>query len=274
MPQAYTKLDTARERELLKLIKETFPEGVFRTQDLRSRPEVYRRWQDWPILLDRLRKKEWIVLLEKGKYIFGDLLSSQASDSFVIGNLLISPSAIAYQSALNHYGWTEQIPNVVFVQTIKQKASKEILSVRYKFIKVRAQKFYGIRDEWSGPARYKITDPEKTIIDCFDLPQYAGGFVEAVKGLYAAHRDLDKEKLWHYAESIGNQTVMKRIAYLSELYDLKDFAQFRENVLVRLTKTYSTLDPLSLLTGKRTCRWRLLLNVSDQALLDMAEGIY
>jgi|LGVF01.1.fsa_nt_gb predicted transcriptional regulator of viral defense system len=274
MAQIYTNTTTAREMDLLKWIKETFPEGVFRTQDLRFRPEVYQRWRDWPMILYRLRKKEWIVLLEKGKYVFGDLLSSQAGDSFVIGTRLISPSAIAYQSALNHYGWTEQIPNVVFVQTIKQKASKEILNVRYKFIKVRAQKFYGVRDEWSGVARYKITEPEKTIIDCFDLPQYAGGFVEAVKGLYAAHRDLDNEKLWHYAASIGNQTVMKRIAYLSELYDLESFVQFREKVLARLTKTYSTLDPLSHPTGKRTYRWKLLLNVSDQALLNMAEGIY
>lgn len=65
MAQIYTNTTTAREMDRLKWIRETFPEGVFRTQDIRFSPEVYRRWRDWPMILDRLRKKEWVILLTK-----------------------------------------------------------------------------------------------------------------------------------------------------------------------------------------------------------------
>ena len=39
---------------------------------------------------------------EKGKYTLNE---------FIIGSLLVTPYSVAYWSALNFYGMTEQIPN-------------------------------------------------------------------------------------------------------------------------------------------------------------------
>ncbi|MFH1147981.1 MAG: type IV toxin-antitoxin system AbiEi family antitoxin [Pseudomonadota bacterium] len=269
----YSKTATPEEVDLLKSLKEAFPQGSFTMRELKT--EWGDNWNSGKRrTLDRLRNKGWVILLEKGKYGFGELVSSDVMNSFVIGTRLVSPSAIAYQSALNHYGWTEQISNVVFVQTTKRKTAKLVQNVRYQFVTVADKKFFGIANEWSGPAKYQITDPEKTILDCFDLPEYAGGFAEIVKSFYAARKDLDKEKLWQYTERLNNQTVMKRIGYVSELYGLEDFAEFRKKALSRLTKTSSILDPLSAQTGRIVYKWRLLLNVSDEALRSMGQGAY
>ena len=49
---------------------------------------------------------------EKGEYTLHE---------FIIGSLLVKSSAIAYRSALNYHGFTEQIPNTVLVQTTVRK---------------------------------------------------------------------------------------------------------------------------------------------------------
>ena len=46
---------------------------------------------------------------DKGKYTL---------NGFIIGSLLVTPYSVAYWSALNFYGLTEQFPNTVFLRTV------------------------------------------------------------------------------------------------------------------------------------------------------------
>jgi predicted transcriptional regulator of viral defense system len=62
------------------------------------------------VILSRLEKKRWIERIEKGKYTLNE---------FIIGSLLVTPYCVAYWSALNFYGLTEQFPNTVFLQTAR-----------------------------------------------------------------------------------------------------------------------------------------------------------
>ena len=82
-------------------------------------------------ILANLVYHKLLIQLEKDKYCRPNF-----NNNFVIANYLCKNSAIAYWSALNHYGLTEQIPNTIFVQTDKLKRSKKVLNVDYKFIKI------------------------------------------------------------------------------------------------------------------------------------------
>ncbi|MFH1777539.1 MAG: hypothetical protein ABH952_08295 [Candidatus Omnitrophota bacterium] len=249
--------------KFLKYIQEECP--LFTTKEIKETG----RFKNWPDLLANLKRKELIIQLERGKYI-----SSQGDiNSFLIGTKLIEPSAIAYFSALNYYGLTEQISNIVYVQTLKQKKEKEVLNIRYKFITISKDKFFGFEKEWIRHYFYFITDMEKTIIDCFDLPEYAGGFSEAVKGFFLAHEKLDKEKFWQYLLQIGNNTVIKRIGYLSELLKLKGYEDFYLKAQKLLLPKYTLLNPLSLKKGKYLRRWRLLLNLTEEEIIAMTRAI-
>ncbi|KAF5437857.1 Transcriptional regulator, predicted component of viral defense system [Candidatus Methanophagaceae archaeon] len=88
---------------------------------------------------------------EKGKYTLNE---------FIIGSLLVNPYCIAYWSALNFYGLTEQIPNTVFLQTTarKKKQATEIFGVRYRIVRIKEEKFFGIRKEWIEDTQVNITD--------------------------------------------------------------------------------------------------------------------
>ena len=66
--------------------------------------------------IDSLVKREYLIRLEKGKYCRHNF-----KDEYVIGSVLANGGIIAYWSALNIHGLTEQIPNTVFVQTSKVK---------------------------------------------------------------------------------------------------------------------------------------------------------
>ncbi|MEA1912422.1 MAG: type IV toxin-antitoxin system AbiEi family antitoxin domain-containing protein [candidate division WOR-3 bacterium] len=215
------------------------------------------------VILSRLERKGWIERIEKGKYMIIPLGAEKGKytlNEFVIGSMLIKPYCIAYWSALNFYGLTEQIPNVVFIQSIarKKKQEKEIFGVRYRVVRVRDYKFFGIRKEWIEETQINITDMEKTIIDCLDKPQYCGGVVEVAKALKS--ESIDRKKLADYAGQIGNSGVMRRLGYLC------DFLGVDIDIPLSKTRNYLLLDPTMPQKGLKNAKWRLVINLNEKIL--------
>jgi len=219
------------------------------------------------VILSRLEKKGWIERIEKGKYMIIPLGAEKGKytlNEFVIGSLLVNPYCIAYWSALHHYGLTEQIPNTVFIQTTarKKKQEIEVFGVRYRVVRVKDTKFFGIRKEWIEETQINITDREKTIIDCLDKPQYCGGVVEVAKAL--KNENPNKEKLLEYAQQIANSGVIRRLGYLYNLLGTDIDAPPIE------TRNYLLLDPTMPHKGPKNARWRLIINL-DKKMLGILE---
>lgn len=219
------------------------------------------------VILSRLEKMGWIERIEKGKYIIIPLGAKKGRytlHEFIIGSLLVEPYCIAYWSALHYYGLTEQIPTTVFMQTIsrKKKQTIEVFGIRYKIIKVKKDKFFGIRREWLEKSKVNITDKEKTIVDCLDKPQYCGGVIEVIKALN--DKELDKEKLSGYAQLIGNTGVVRRLGYLC------DRAEINIDLPRVGTRNYLSLDPTFSKNGLKNAKWKLIINLDEK----MLEGLY
>ena len=211
----------------------------------------------------RLEQRGAIERIEKGKYMIIPLGAEKGKytlNEFVIGSLLVNPYCIAYWSALHHYGLTEQIPNTVFIQTTarKKKQQIEVFGVRYRVVRVKDTKFFGIRKEWIEETQINITDREKTIIDCLDKPQYCGGVVEVAKAL--KNENLNKEKLLEYAQQIANSGVVRRLGYLYNLLGTDIDAPPIE------TRNYLLLDPTMPHKGTKDARWRLIINLDEKML--------
>ena len=215
------------------------------------------------VVLLRLEKKGKIERIEKGKYLIIPLGAEKGKytlHEFVIGSTLIKPYSIAYWSALNYYGLTEQIPTTVFLQTTARKKNQDIkiFGVKYQIIKIKKEKVFGIRKEWIEETQINITDKEKTIIDCLDKPQYCGGIIEVAKAL--KNNKFDRKKLENYAQRIGNSGVLRRLGYLCELLNIK----------IKLPKlnirNYLLLDPTMLGKGPKSAKWRLIINLDEKVL--------
>lgn len=219
--------------------------------------------------LERLQSKGWIRRIRRGRFAVIPLSSGEDRTpqlhEFIIAMQLVSPAAIAYWSALNHHGMTEQLPRTVFVSTNHpvRRPPGEVFGISYKLISLRSEKFFGIAKDWIDETPFMITDREKTIIDGLDLPQYAGGVEEIAKALSTAWTQLDEKKLRRYASKIGNSAVAKRLGFLMEELGLGDIEKLRK--AVELAPGFSLLDPTMPRNGKYNRRWGLLVNMEIKA---------
>lgn len=209
------------------------------------------------VQLSRMEKEGWIERIEKGKYIIIPLGAEKGKytiNEFTIGSQLVKPAVIAYWSALNYHGFTEQIPSTVFIQTTTRKKQQqlEIFGVRYRIIKVVEKKFFGFEKIWIDDTEVLITDPEKTVMDCLDMPHHCGGIVEVAKALH----DVELSRVIEYAKQSGNSAVLKRLGFLCDKMGIPIDIPPDE-----LSRGYPLLDPSMHDKGKTNSKWKIQENI-------------
>ena len=216
-------------------------------------------------MLINLIKKKCILKLKRGLYIIIPLdIGVKGADSFIMHNFviaskLVEPYYISYWSALNHYGFSDQIPASTFIATTKAKKGLKILDTSYLFVQVSKSRFFGTTDIEIGGEKVKISDMNKTIADCLDHPEHAGGIDEIARSVYFSIEEIDIKKIVKYAQRMGNVTIIKRLGYILDECGLLD--KYRAIFdKIELSKGYSLLDPLSPKKGKYNDKWLLLIN--------------
>lgn len=216
-------------------------------------------------LLFNLIKKNWILKIKNGVYMIVPLDAGELGakaytvHSFVLASYLVTPYYIGYWSALNYHGMTEQTPSSVYVATTKARHTKHILNNEFKFVTMHKQKFFGISETEIEHKTIKMSDPEKTIVDCLDHPEHCGGIEEVAKSLYFSKR-LNQQLLVNHCINMGNTTITKRLGYISEITGLFDLLSVLGNVRIS-TSSYSILDPkLPSIKSKINERWKLRIN--------------
>lgn len=229
-------------------------------------------------LLSKLSKSTWVIRLEREKYLIvpfeAGIEGKWSAEPFIIASQLVEPYAIAYWSAINYWGYTEQIVRTIFILTTKKKSKMqfEILGVPYQFIKVPQNKFFGITQAWITNKKINITDKERTLIDAMDKPELCGGFIESSKVLKIGFEknEFSLAKLMEYGAKAGNRTIFKRIGYLLDFYNINQ-PELREFCKKKLSKGYSRLDPAGNVKGQYNKEWLVLDNVSKVDLSSWTE---
>jgi predicted transcriptional regulator of viral defense system len=218
-------------------------------------------------LIENLVHKNILLRIERGKYCRANF-----KDEKVIGSMLIQDGVLAYWTALNIHGLTEQFPNKVFIQTTKKKLDKSIFGVFYHFVKIKERKRTGIQKQGFGNHTYYITDKEKTIVDCFDLPEYCGGYPELIHAF--CNTELDQDKLISYCRATQNISVIKRIAFLGELIEKKKFGRFLKYAEKEVNARYVLLDPFGSDKGAFNSKWKLRMNISEEEIKSICNKSY
>ncbi|WP_257670924.1 type IV toxin-antitoxin system AbiEi family antitoxin domain-containing protein [Parapedobacter tibetensis] len=218
-------------------------------------------------ILENLVDKSLLTRIEKGKFC-----RQTFRDEYVIGTFIVENSAVAYWSALNLHGLTEQFSNTVFIQTTHKKNDKAILGTSYKFVKIAPYKKAGIIYNGYGNLQYPITDVEKTIVDCFDLPQHSGGYAELIRAVGQAK--MQPDKIVAYCQAVKNIAVTKRIGFLVELFNITGLEPFIDFAKKQVNNKYNLFDPQGLDEGEFVSEWRLRLNISREELLDISTKQY
>lgn len=218
-------------------------------------------------ILENLEHKGFLSRIEKGKYC-----RATFRDELVIGSFIAIQGAVAYWTALNRHGLTEQFANTVFIQTTHVKKSKTIFGVPYKFVKISISKQTGIIQEGYGNRVFQMTSLEKTLVDCFDLPQYSGGYAELIRAF--AQAELNSHKLIHCCCAVNNIAVIKRMGFLADLLDKSDLKPFIQYASQTVNKKYNLFDSMGEERGEFDSKWRLRLNISREDIQDICNKQY
>jgi predicted transcriptional regulator of viral defense system len=222
-------------------------------------------------LLSTLVKRGWLQRIEKGKYLILPFEAGREREwtehEFIIASNLIEPYYVGFRSALNYFGYTEQISRTIFIASTsrKLKSSLEISGVTYRFVVMSKLKFFGYKQISINGSQVNISEPEKTIVDCLDRVRYTGGISEVAKALWYGRNELDYAKMAEYSVRNGNQAASQRLGYLIETLGFKADKAV-EILLQNMSTRYTPLEIFSEPKGKYLGRWKVILNIPDNEL--------
>ena len=244
---------------------------IFRIEDVVN--ELRCSYKYAKVLANNLTKKKWVIVLRRGVYLIVPLSAGVRSyyteHEFVIASYLVSPYYIAYWSALNFYGFTEQTPFTVFVATTRRAKTREVLNSKYSFITLSKRKFFGFEPTAVSTYKINISDREKTLADALDHPEYCGAVPEVAKSLWNAKEKVSVEKIASYAERMGNTAIVKRLGYLVESLNISVDSKILSKMREMISPGMSALDPTRPRKGTYSTRWNLLLNISKETLEEL-----
>jgi len=224
------------------------------------------------VLLDQLARKKWLVRLVPGKYLVVPLEAGlediPMTDRFVIAREVLSPMPhyISHYSAMELHGMSTQPVNTVYVSVPKQRSSRLIAGVAYRFIYANARRFWGWEETWvTDQDQVRVSDLEKTLLDCAARPELCGGIAELAKGLWLRKADLNEDRLVSYVQRLGHKAASKRLGFLLELYALGR-PETIVALQVGLNRRYALLDAALPNAGPYRARWRLRVNLDPEEL--------
>jgi predicted transcriptional regulator of viral defense system len=224
-------------------------------------------------LLHAAAKRGLITAVKRGLY---NLVPFElGSASFHLDNRYVlvreslgdKPYFFSYASALDLHGLATQPSLDVYVTYSIRRKSMTIGGSRTHLVYLPTMRFYGLQELPVGETRVMVSDVERTLVDAVALPGYCGGLIEVAKAFFMAKTQLNAPKLIDYARRYRKWSVLRRVGYLLELFELAS-PSVLNGVAQSLPAGYSRLDPDLPKEGPSNPAWGLNLNVSRDELVN------
>jgi len=232
-------------------------------------------------LLHNLERKHWLERVSRGVYQFIPLSYGYPerippSNSFVIGAALIKPYYFSYYTSNSHYGFTTQMPFTLFIATTKKKPDVEWPSGTFKFVTLSKHKFFGYRREKVFDTEVNMAEPEKSLVDSFDKPRYAGGIEQLARITWRGLPKVNKEKLVEYAVKMNSHALIQRMGFIIDYLTREELVEplspnLKNKMLNHVGKTSIYLDSRRKKTGQFSKEWRIINNIPREHLLSEIE---
>jgi len=214
----------------------------------------------------RLKKKGILTAIKRGVYFYSPLESGPAGSNI---NEFLIPAVffpngnyyIGYATMFNYYGFSDQLFQIMYILNTSLQKDKTIGNMRFKMIKVPANRMYGLDKIKIKDIEVIVSDKERTLVDLIYAPQPVGGLKKAfeiLKEQIEAKR-IDIAKFIRYTLKFPNITTRKRIGFTLEQAGLSD--KTLEPLLKSVKKTsLVTLYPSKSRKGRINKKWMLIEN--------------
>lgn len=162
-------------------------------------------------LIRNLLILKYIKRVKHNLYVVCDIeFKSVIPNRFMIGSRIKDDSYISYHSAFDFYGVKNQMFYVVYVSSKKRFEDFEFDGYDYTFVNSKYD--FGIVQ--NGKAC--VTDKERTVIDCIDKTELAGGDEELLLCLELMGK-LDGNKILEYLKCYNSQKLYAKVGFMIEL---------------------------------------------------------
>lgn len=179
-----------------------------------------------------------------------------------------APYFLAFYTAMDIHRMIQHPLRDVFVAVQRQRREILVGQIKFRFVALKQERFFGFEDQPLEGKVVKAADLERTFLDCVDRFDLCGGLEEVVRGFARRHDDLDPDRLLRYIHRFKQPTTAKRLGFLLETVGHGDTELLLdlEKAAGRL-KHYVPLDPTAPTEGGRNKRWELLVNTEPERLL-------
>ena len=215
-------------------------------------------------VLDTLARKGRLLQIQRGKYLVVPIKAPNqqwAPNEFMVAALWMgdTPYYIGYYTMYNYWGFTEQIPQTVFILNLTKNIKKTIGDVMYSAVKIDEKKYFGVSKVKVEDMDVCISDKERTLVDFVYNPivsfnNVANVFKENIK-------DIDLDKFIGYLNRFPVVSVRKRAGFFLAAIGCKDSALEKLRKGIGRKDTYVVLDPTNKSRkGKINKEWKIIVN--------------
>jgi predicted transcriptional regulator of viral defense system len=244
---------------------------VARAEDLSSVLDIPSTWAT--NILSKLTIHGAAQRVGKGKYtiIPADVVygrKSYVADPLVLVSELMKETDYyaAYISAAHLHGVTEQIPFKTTIAVPNQMRPIKIGNIYIYFITLKNSRFFGYEEITYLNTTLKVSDLEKTLVDCIDRQELCGGIPEVARTItnaFATGR-LNPTKLTSHVQKYQSHAVAQRLGFLIEHLKEKGRIKVEPRIIDELlhltgTKIYP-LDVKASKKGETSRKWKILNN--------------
>ena len=194
-----------------------------------------------------------------------------AADKFLLARKIVSPYCFAYHTALEIHGAANSaFYNTVYVTSPRQFRNFTYDGVDFKWIPRR--QLTGSEIVVWAAVRIIATDRERTIIDCIDRIDLAGGFEELYKGVLSM-KNVSFRKLYEYANAANKKVLFHKLGFLLSLPRIRQawsvdddgLRKIRENLS---SKIFYFKTPKG--QGRLIREWNLIVPKEMEELMELA----
>ena len=176
-------------------------------------------------VIRNLLRKGWLTRLVAGRYLFippeyGPENVGE-NNPLALASAVVEPSYVGWWAAASYHGFTTQKPMTISVATQRQLPTRTIEGNEIRFVKVVGRKFFGFKSYDLYGREAVLSTPAKTVVDCLDRPDLAGGAAEVARILHVSVVNANPDELIDTALRMESTALLQRLGFLSDLVGWK-----------------------------------------------------
>ena len=185
---------------------------IFRLKDVETLVGNLNSAKD---LLQNYKKQRLICQVRRNLYVVTDLASKVSlANKFEIAGKISSTSYLSYQSALEFHGLAHQVFYDLWVSSSKRFNSFEFEGIRFQYCESKS--LSGVMNANSSPF-IRVTNLERTVIDCIDKIERCGGLEELIQSISLISY-LDQKLLLNYLQEFNKQFLYQKVGFILEYF--------------------------------------------------------